>query len=191
MHWKKILPATVLGSLVGFAWGFVSHVVLPWHHATMDGLSNEAEVAALLAEGADDHGIYSLPWADSDMAMEGPEADEWRERHERGPIAFLSVHPAGLVPMAPSVLAAGLLLYAFGALLLALLLSATRPTTYARRVLFAAVAGGFAGLSELFYLNYWYFPTDYALVNFVDAIVTWTLVGLVVAAFVKPQPATP
>jgi hypothetical protein len=59
--------------------------------------------------------------------------------------------------------------------------------SYGARVQFVAILGLFAGIAiHLMYWNWWEFPTNYTIGCLADTVIGWTLVGLAIAAIVKP-----
>jgi hypothetical protein len=74
------------------------------------------------------------------------------------------------------------------ALLLTWLLLQTSGLSYARRVLFLAVAGLAASvIADLPNWNWWGFSGAYTVVNLIDYTITWFLAGLVIAKVAKPR----
>lgn len=191
MSTKRLILATIVGAVISFAWGFVSWVVLPWHTMTFNALPNEAAVSEALAEGATADGIYLIPWMDHDADWDGPEGQAWQEKHRSGPVAFISVNPDGGEPMDPAVLGMGFLLDILAAAIAVMLLRAALPVlpAYSQRVMFLVGLGGVAAMIFVIEWNYWGFEATYTLVNVVDTLVDALLVGLAVAAIVKPDGA--
>lgn len=58
---KKLVLGAVVGGIIVFAWGAVSWMALPWHEATLQRFSNEAQIAVAVRSGAHRDGVYFLP----------------------------------------------------------------------------------------------------------------------------------
>ena len=58
---KVLIKGALIGGLVAFIWTNVSWMVLPWHMATISGLSNEAPIAEFLKTYVTEIGLYILP----------------------------------------------------------------------------------------------------------------------------------
>ena len=185
---KRVLLAGVLAGLVGFAWGAISWMALPWHRMTTMSFAHEETVAVALAAEANGPGLYSLP----SMSMEGgADAEAQRmKRMETGPVAWVVLHPNGRSPTERAPYVIGLLVeIAVGSLLAGLmsLVLATLPT-YGRRVVFAGCLGVLCGITgPVVEWNWLGYPSASSLVNFADVVIRFVLMGCVVAAIIKPQ----
>lgn len=186
----RVLLGGILGSIVAFAWGFMSWMVLPWHTATIHRLTDEPELAQSLPSHADRHGVYAFPYWPDDPGDQAA-MDEFLRRHKAGPVGMLIVSPTGRDPMSARTYIQSGAINLAGALLLALLMSQAAGTlrNYLGRVGFAAVMGLFAGLVIWLPLWNWFdFPADFVAVNLADVTATWLAAGLVIAAVVRPRP---
>ena len=76
------------------------------------------------------------------------------------------------------------------ALLVTLLILATRQTSYKARVgLCACVGGAIALAGPVMFGNFFFFPAVFVLAEVVDQLVGWTLAGLVIAWAAAPSSA--
>lgn len=91
--------------------------------------------------------------------------------------------------MSPIVFIKGFILNFLCCLVIALLLFWTVESfgSYLNRVLFVLGIAFFAGLLSFENWIWLYFPLDYTLTRLGDLIIGFALVGLVIAAIVKPQ----
>jgi hypothetical protein len=188
----RVVLARITGAFVAFAWGMVAWMVLPLHTPSVRSLSNEqAIVDAMLAQDAE-AGFYEVPNypGSKDRGEDGFGAAEksFVERHREGPLATIIYQPEGEEPMAPPVMFGGLMINFVSATLAAALLSgASCCQRYWQRVVFVACLGLFAALvTHLSYWNWMRFPLDFTLAMMVDVVAGWTLVGLAMAAIVRP-----
>jgi hypothetical protein len=176
---KRILVAGLLGGLVLFAWGAISHMALPIGKVGLGGLPNEAAVLPGL-KAIPEPGLFFFPWEEDPKRLE--------ERARVGPFGFIVVDPDGRELMTPGQLIVEFLSNFAAALLAALLLALAAPSLagYGMRVWFTGLLGLIPCLSILASEWNWYpFPTDYFLAQCVIEIVGWILVGLVLGAVVK------
>jgi hypothetical protein len=185
---KRVLLAGVLAGLVGFVWGAISWMALPFHLATTKSFAHEETVAVALAAEANGPGLYSIP---SMHVAPGPEAEaEHLKKMQHGPVAWVVLRPNGVDPtMARQYVIGFLVEVALGSLLAGLmsLVLATLPT-YGRRVVFAACLGVLCALTgPVMEWNWMYYSAESSVVNLVDVIVHLTLMGCVVAAIIKPR----
>ena len=187
---KRVLIAGIAGGLVVFVWGFLSWVVLHFSEDYTHQFVDEDAVAAVLAENADgpEPGFYVIP------GMVGPDGamldeEQWKERAGGMAYAMVMMHPGGFHANPAVMLPRGLLIEILGALLIAWLVAATGPArSYAARAKVGVAMALFAGLAgPMINWNFMLAPTDWTLLLMFDMLVGWTLAGLVIAAFVRPQ----
>ncbi len=178
--------AGILSGLVMFAWGAASHMMLPWHEATMQTFRDEDLVAEVLMKEAPVSGIYVAPMAgmlDEGLTSEQQEQrmNEAWDKGARGPNIFMSFHREGKDGMAtPMILDfAALVLMSF---MMLFLLQAVPNLTFMGKVLFVVIAGtvGMA-LVQLEQWIWWSFTSGYVLVNILDGAIRWAFGGMVLA----------
>lgn len=192
----RFILAGVLAGVAMFAWGAVSHMMLPWHEATMQTFRDEDLVAEVLMKEAPKSGIYVAPMAG--MLDEGISAEESEIRMQeawdkgaKGPNIFLSFHREGKDGMAaPMILDfLTLTLLAFGMLWL---LGSVTTLSFAGKVLFVTIAGTIGmALVQLEQWIWWSFTSGYALVNIVDSAIRWAVGGAVLAWLGAPRERNP
>ncbi|MCK7594178.1 hypothetical protein [Pseudomarimonas salicorniae] len=90
--WMPIL----LGSALAWIASALIHMLLKYHNSDYRQLSNEAEVAAALKQGAPQPGVHSIPYC-VDMSQMGDPA--MQQRFKDGPVAFVAVFPNGMPNM--------------------------------------------------------------------------------------------
>lgn len=187
---KKMLLAAVLGGSTAFAWGFVSHVVLPWHLMTVSVFKDDRVVAAALSDQARGSGLYAVPSLPDLSGASGPAArEEFAARSKAGPWALVILDLDGRDESDPRPFVIGFLLcVAVAAVMAGILgLAAERlPSHSARVAVVAAMGVALALRGPMAGWNWMGFPLIDSVVNAVDILVESVLVGLVVAAVVKP-----
>lgn len=188
--WKAIVKGSVVGALVAFVWCCFSWMVLPWHERTVNEFDNEEYVSWALKENTKKHGLYVYPSCQADKAQTKEEQKaawtDYKEKVQKGPYVFASINPKGhcfnmlwnLVEMFIAFLiASGIISY---------LLLKSHFTSYFGRVFFVTLIALIAGiLVNSINWIWWYFPTDFTLINMIDLVVTWFLAGLAMAPVVK------
>ena len=191
---KRVLLSGLLGGVAMFAWGGLSYTVLPWHRMTMLSFRQESVVATALREQATQPGVYVVPGFPDAATMKSPAAESaWDAAMKRGPRALVVYRPEGADPKAPRMFLVGLLLEVAIASLAGGLLGVAAPALpgYWRRVIFVSCFGVLAALTgPLMEWNWMAYDTSYAVVNALDVIIAFVVVGLVVAALVRPKRAS-
>lgn len=190
---KKIVLAGVLGGLVMFIWGAVSHMLLPLGEIGIKEIPNEGPVLAAMQQAIHEPGFYFFPG----MGVPHNTADEaatkaWEEKYRRGPIGVLVYRPQGTEMMTP-----GQLLNELGSNILAMLIAAYllaqaagNMASFGARVVFVGLLGLLASFAILCsYWNWYAFPTDFILAGMLDEVLGFSLAGVVLAAMIKPQNA--
>lgn len=180
----RILLGALIGAVVIFAWNFVSWVVLPWHNDTISTLPDEAQTTSALKAAIGERGFYAFPM----MGPEGPDDEDYKQRHREGPIGHLVIVPEGGAVMPPSKMAISFAGNFLAALLAAMLLhpAASRGLGLPGRFVFVAGLGLFVGVvRDLANWTWWYYPDDFTVVSLADQVVTWALAAIPIALIVR------
>jgi hypothetical protein len=184
----RILVAALLGGIVMFFWGYVSHVVLELGDHGIKAApappGDEPLMQALQAVTPDD-GLYLAPGGDWEHRADPKVKEEWDKRWNAGPRALIVVNHAasrGMTKQLVTEFATDVLL----ALLAAILLScAAAHCGFMGRTLFVTGLGVVACFRTIQDWNWWEFPCVYASSKVVDALIGFTLMGIVIALVVK------
>jgi hypothetical protein len=180
----KLLLATFVAAVIVFLWGFLSWAVLPWHEPAQ--FSNEDAVAGVLKANAPAHAIYGLP-----RAKTGDETsmNAAMEKFAKGPYLY------GVVRTGPSDWSMGramALSFARGwaaALLLAMIMAKVGGC-FGSRVGLAVTIGLLIGLNSQLPLWIWMeSPTNHTVNMVLDCVIEATLMGTVLALFMKSRGA--
>jgi hypothetical protein len=158
----------------------------------MLNFQNDDEVSAVIASHAPKDGTYILPGTPpmDGMTKEQKKQAEAKviEKMQKGPIVVAAVRRGGFGSFSQAMIIQVLSLMA-AAFLLTWLLLQTHGLSYARGVLFLAVAGLAASvIVDLPNRNWWGFSGSYTAVNLADSTLTWLLAGLVIAKVAKTRP---
>lgn len=181
----RLIIAALLGGLVVFAWGFVSHMVLPVGGMGHGQAGNEDVVLAALKEGLPAReGVYHVPGLAPEAYKRGDEAAiaAWSAKARANPNAVIVYQPVGRdgMDMAPQLVKEWIT-NTLSALLVAWVLSLVAPG-FGRRVAIATAMGVFAWLVvSVPYWNWYRFPLDFTLGALVQTAVGWFLAGLAMA----------
>ena len=184
----RIIIAGVLGAVVYFAWGMAAWMLFPLHQPTIKRLPAEQTITGALTRQPLETGVYRVPFGNPD-AWNDPNS-EFMQNHRAGPIYSIYYQKEGSVPMNSGVMLRGFGIDLLATLLAACLLSSTGGCCrgYACRVGFVMGLGIFVALvGHASYWNWMNFPIDYTLAFMADVTIGWALVGLVMAAIVRPQ----
>ena len=184
---RKILISGIVGGIVVFIWGVISHVVLPIGEAGIRTIPNEDVVIRAMKETIHEPGLYFFPGLDMSREPTSAEQQAWEAKYRAGPTGILVYHPRGEQPLSPRQLITELVSNVMGALIAAFLLSLT-ATSFGVRALFVALLGLFCWLSiSVSYWNWYRFPTAFIAAEGIDQIVGWLLAGLTMAAILKDR----
>jgi len=177
---KRILLAGLLGGLVVFVWGAISHMLLPIGTMGLRSLPNEDAVLEVFRTSVPEAGLYFFPGMNpSDTSKEAQEA--FAAKYRTGPAGLLVYRPIGGDVLSPRQLVTELLTNILGALLAAWVVARTRGT-YLQRAVLVGSLGLFAWISiSLSYWNWYGFPTAFICAEGIDQVVGWLLGGLVIA----------
>ena len=158
---RALILGTILGGLAAFLWSNVSWEILGWHEKTMVTFQNEDDVSAVIASHAASDGTYLLPGVPSTAGMNSEQKKKTEaaamEKMQKGPIVVAAVRRGGFGSFGRALIVQVLSLMAAACLLTWLLLQ-TSGLSYARRVLFLAIAGLAASvIVDLPNWNWWGF----------------------------------
>jgi hypothetical protein len=174
MRTKYLLTAAVLGGLVEFAWGTVSHVALVLPGTAARSFADSNAVVQLVRANAPENGIY----------FDG-----------RGLFAAVAFRPdmsQKFESLARPLINQLLIEIGVAAVLAWVLLRLPGMTPLQTGILFAII-GVAAAIEELLPMQNWYgFPRSSSAAETIDLVVGWWLLGLVLGALrnrMAPAPA--
>lgn len=191
---KKLLLGAVLGGLVLFVWGFVSHALLGWYDPHLRSFTNQTEVEEAVVSGVSGSGIYLLPNltpAEQSLPKAERAAAEAAvmERMQRGPMLFAVVR-VGPGASFPTLLIVQFLIGLLAAAVATWLLLQTRIPGYGGRIAFVTAIGLVLVLwAKLPNWLWWSFPTGFTLVESLDALIGFALLGALLGRLVRPESA--
>ncbi len=117
--WLAILLAGL------FCWiaSALIHMLIKYHNADMQELSNEGEVSQALGNAKAKPGLYHMPWCGDMSNMAKPVV---QEKFNKGPVAMVTIFPNGLPPMG-KLLLQQFLFFIFASFLVAYVTSMAFP----------------------------------------------------------------
>ncbi len=185
----RLVIAALLGGLVVFAWGFVSHMLLPFGEMGHEMATSEDVVLAALKEGLPAReGVYHVPGLAPEQYDDEVAAAAYSAKAVSNPNAVIIYQPVGRDGMAMTPqLVKEWATNTLSALLVAWVL-ALGAFGFGRRVAIATLMGLFAWLvSSVPYWNWYRFPLDFTLGSLIGHVVGWFLAGLVMAWWLGRQ----
>ena len=183
----KILLGGVLGGIVIFFWGFVSHMLLPIGDMGLRTIPNEDDLVAAMKKDVREPGLYVVPGWDMSKSQSQEEMQVHMDKVSKGPYGFMVIYPNGRDPSLGKRLPIELGTNVACALLAAVLVSQLRPG-FIVRVACVTLVGILASIMTLVpYWNWYGFPTDFTLGQMAEHIVGWFLAGVVLALIVRPS----
>lgn len=183
----RVAIATAVGGLVLFVWGFVFWAVLPYPRQVIHTPTAAPEFVELLRQHVREDGAYSIPGMPPEGDRPPDELEDWTARRRKGPIGFFFYSARGAANDTPQLMILGLTLNLLTAFFSAWLLFAAGLRSYYARVAFVLGLGVITALStHLKQANWFYFPGDYTQLMCADVLLGSFLLGLVLAAIVKP-----
>ena len=192
---KRVVIAGILGGLTMFVWLFVAHDFLPLGELGVQEIPNEGPVLSTMQSSIRQAGLFLFPGMglgpNSTMQQRNAAMPAYMKKYEQSPHGILVFHPAsGAFNFGAALAREGALNLLEGLLAAWLLSMAAAGRAYSARAGFVVILGALASITtNLEYWNWYGFPGNYVAGYMVTQIIGFTLVGLVVAAFVKKQVA--
>lgn len=178
----RIVIAAIFSSVILFVWGFVAHTFLPLGEMGVRVPTNESAVLEAVKSGAQAPGIYILPYVSAEEWGDEAAMAVFAEKAKAEPFVYMVVSPPYGDPMQMTPqLTKQFVCVLFGSLIAAWLLAAT-AWGFAARVVGATAMGVFAWAVSIAPMWNWYrFPNEFLVANFIEQVVGWLLGGIVIA----------
>ena len=192
---KRVVIAGILGGLTMFVWLFVAHEFLPLGELGVGEIASEGPVLSAMQSSIPQAGLYLFPGMglgpSPTMAQRNAAMSAYVKKYEQSPHGILVYHPpSGAFNFGAALAREGAINLLEGLLAAWLLSYAAAGKGYSQRAGFVVILGVLASLTtNLEYWNWYDFPGNYVAGYMVTQIIGFTLVGLVVAAFVKSEAA--
>ena len=193
----KIILAGLVGGVIMFLWGFISHMVLPLGEAGFKTLPHEDAVLPAISAQIKEDGLYIFPWPESPPGTPMPVNAESRKKTEQlfqtAPHGLLLFHTPPAAMLSGGQLGTELATNCVSSLLAAMLVSMALGClgSFARRVFFVAAIGLIAGVAVNVPDWNWYgFPSNFTLAQIAEHVIGFAAAGLAIAAIIKPAAAS-
>jgi lipopolysaccharide export LptBFGC system permease protein LptF len=188
---KQIVFAGILGGILLFSWGSLSHMGIGLGNTGIKELPEEQSVMSAMKSGIPQSGLYFFPGMhvapNANVNQRTNAVKQFEQKYENGPYGILIYHPNGTNPTSPRKLGVEFGLNLAQALIAAFLVSRAKSLTgFHSRVGFVVLLGILAAIStNIEYWNWYGFPGNYTAAYMLDKIVGFLVVGIAIAAVMK------
>jgi len=192
---KRILLAAVLGGIAMFIWASIAHMVLPLGQAGVKEIPNEQPVLSAMQAGLGQaSGLYLFPGVglgpDASRQQRSAAMQQYAQKLAANPSGLLIYHPPGAPALTPRQLATEFVTEFAEALLLAILLSQMRATSFGSRIGLAFVIALVGAITtNIPYWNWYGFPLSYTLPYACTEIIGYLIAGIVAISVLKTPAA--
>ncbi|SHG71165.1 hypothetical protein [Flagellimonas flava] len=175
---KKTIITLVLGTFLLFIWNAVSWMVLPFHSQTLNSLPENVLDVEALKQSDLKSGVYHYPgFPDSQSPKAMATMEQLLQSQPRIPFMVVKKEPTLLFD--PVQFFWSLMINLVTVTLAYFLIKKLSPKNPKSIFLYALALGGIVALiSDLSLMNWYFFPLDYTLVNLMDRIVSFGLLGV-------------
>lgn len=183
----RVIIAAILGGIVMFMWGAVSHMFLGIEASTVKVTPNEAAVVSALKANITEPGFYIMPGLDMRRTPTEEQQAAWMQKYAEGPTAILVYNPTGAAAFTPMQFGVELGSNIFAALLAAIILGLA-GVGFVRGFIIAVLIGviGWASIN-ISYWDWYRFPTNFVIWELIDQVAGWLLSGLVLAFIMRKR----
>ena len=174
----RTLISIVLGTIILFVWNAVSWMGLPFHTNTLKNIPEEVVQPTVMKEAMPKSGVYHFPGLPANNSAEALKAVE--DKLAEGPRITLMVYknrPTKLFD--PSTYLGSLFINFLSTIFAFLLLSRISTKNFSSIFSTAILLGVVTALvSDISQMNWFLFPLDYTIVNAMDKIISFALLGV-------------
>lgn len=183
----RLIIAALVGGIVMFMWGFVSHMYLGVESDIKSIPNEDAVLAQMKAGGMNEPGIYFAPGMDMTRTPTDEQWAAFTKKAEAGPTAFIVYHPTGETPFSAKQLIIEFGSNVFAALIVALILGWTSPSI-AKRIAIATLIGlaGWASI-DISYWDWYRFPGSFISREMIEQVFGWLLTGAAMAFILRTK----
>lgn len=186
----RMILAAILGGIALFVWGAVAHMALHLGDAQIrDVPAAQAELRAALRASIHEHGIYGVPDHHAFMRGEPGAEERFTAESKEGPYALMVVKPDGMPLMSPMQLvrelATSILLALIATFLIVVAGGLSGPVARIVFCMLLALFGLFQ--TEVRFWNWYLFPNDFTVIQFVDKLVGGAILGIVIHLVLKKR----
>jgi hypothetical protein len=178
---KKLILTSVVGGLLIFIWQFLSFGLLELHRPATDYTPKQTEILNYLNSQFTEDGGYFLP--NVPKGTSGEEMEAAMKDAQGKPWAIISYHKTNDSSMTMNMIR-GLLVNIVAVGLFCWLIGRMKLIGMGQYVLAGLITGFIIFLNEPYTLHIWYETFD-LMASFADAIISWTMVGLIAGLFYR------
>jgi hypothetical protein len=179
----KIIVSVIVSTLILFAWYIISWMVLPFHSGLLKNIPEKSINTYILKNTLHGDGVYHYPGLPSDNSPES--LKKLNDKLDSGPRITLMVYKSGKTELFNSK--SFLLSFLYNLLtscLTLLVLTRLRVTNRTVVTTTSLITGLIVCFSKILPQSTWYlFPIDYVLIELMDSIVAFFLIGVFFALF--------
>jgi hypothetical protein len=178
----RVILAAIVGGIVVFFWGFLSHAVLPIGEIGMRVSTDEDAVIAALKANLPEEGVYYVPYLDHETMRDEAKNQAWGEKSAANPNAFIAYQPVGRnsAQMGTMLITEGVTNVLSA--LIAAMIAWLAGSGFAARVMVVAGMGLFSFVTIHIPMWNWYrFPLEFTQGQGIVHIVGWILAGIAIA----------
>jgi hypothetical protein len=184
----RVIIAGILGGIVMFIWGALSHMVFQIGDSGIAPLPNEDAVISALRTNVKEPGVYFFPGMDMKAELTPEQEAAWTEKYKAGPVGLIVYRPVGQEPMTPKMLGVELGSNILACLLAAFVLAMGIPS-FIKKVIAATLIGVIGWMSIVAsYWNFYGFSDKFVLAELCDQVIGWLLAGIAIAFIVRARP---
>lgn len=174
---KRLLVASVVGSIILYAVLFIAHVALPIHFSDYKHSAAEDTILQVLSSTLKEEGLYMLPYFDHGSSHEEMEA-KWKERIGK-PYALVNYNAS--MEMNPMMYVMSFIYNFMSVLILCIALAVASPrlASYFQRLWFVLLFALFTIFSNIMMQYNWdSYPMHYLGGQIIDMLAGYAVVGL-------------
>lgn len=182
---KRLIVATLLGAAVLFVWGGLSHMVI-FVGTGFKPLPNEERIIETLKTSIPEKGLYFFPGKNFKTITADQEI-VWEQKFQYGPTGILLYQPIGGNPLSAKKLVIQFISNFLSAFLIVFITSLIIGN-YWKRVLIITLLGSLSVVAvSMIYWNWYEFPTDFFIAQFIDMTVGFFLAGIVISKIIPAK----
>lgn len=185
----RLILASIVGTVIVFAWGGLSWMVMDLWSEDLRELPNADALMPAIKANVGATGAYAFPPLVESEGVSPEEARQaWTEQCAEGPVGILLVRPDGADTASPSMFIVGILLEFAGAMLLAVVLATAARAGHgpAGRMAIGIAIVGFAVIAGVLVpSNFMMNPAGWVRAMAGDLAIGWGLAVVAISIIVK------
>lgn len=180
---RKTIITLVLGTLLLFLWNAVSWMVLPFHSQTLNNMPEGVVDLEKISESDMESGIYHYPGFPADNSQEA--MGELAKQLEMGPrVPFMVYRSEPTKLFDPIQFLWSLIINLLTVVLAYYLIKGLAIKTKKSILVYSLLIGLVIALvADISLLNWYFYPLDYTLINVLDRLISFGLIGLLFGYF--------